>query len=46
MLQARGTSTGTLSALEIARDNPAVWDKTLETSIAAEKQQLEKSYAR
>lgn len=46
ILQDRGTSTGILSALEIARDNPNIWDKTLEPASAAQKLQLDKAFAR
>lgn len=46
MLQDRGTSTGIVSALEIARDNPNIWDKTLETANAGQNLQIEKTYSR
>jgi hypothetical protein len=46
MLQDRGTSTGILSALEIARDNPNIWDKTLEPASTAQSLRLEKVYSR
>lgn len=46
MLQDRNTSTGLLSALEIARDNPNIWSKTLETASAVQNLQLEKAFSR
>lgn len=46
LLQDRGTSTGIVSALEIARDNPNIWDKTLETANEGQNLQLEKTYYR
>ena len=46
MLQDRGTSTGILSALEIARDNRNIWAKTLEKAIPLQNLNLEKVYSR
>lgn len=46
MLQERNTSTGVLDALEIARDNPNIWNKTLETANEAQNLQLEKAHSR
>lgn len=46
LLQDRGTSRATYDALEIARDNPGVWDKALEHIAQNEKISLQKTYAR
>lgn len=46
ILQDRGTSTGLLSALEIARDNPNIWDQTLQAANATEVMKLEKVMTR
>jgi hypothetical protein len=46
MLQDRGTSTGILSALEIARDNRNIWAQTLEKAIPLQNLNLEKVYSR
>jgi len=44
--QDRGTNTGTIQAMEIARDNPGVWDKTLERLNPERKIELQKSFSR
>jgi len=46
LLQDRGTNRGTFDALEIARDNPGIWDRTLEPVMQTEKLNLEKTYTR
>ena len=46
ILQDRGTTTGTLSALEIARDNPNIWEKTLEKASAVQNLQMDKALSR
>lgn len=46
LLLDRGTNTARWQALEIAAKNPAIWAKALEPAKAAEKQVLEKAYAR
>jgi len=46
LLQDRGTSKGTIDALEIARDNPGIWDRALEPLMQTEKINLEKAYTR
>lgn len=46
ILQDRGTSTGLLSALEIARDNPKIWDKTLESAWLSQNLKAEKVLVR
>lgn len=46
MLQDRGTSSGILDALEIARDHPNLWDKTLNNAAIAKNLELQKAYAR
>ena len=46
LLQDRGTSRATYDALEIARDNPGIWDKTLDRIAQTEKISLQKTYAR
>lgn len=42
----RGTSTAQWQALEIAGQNPAIWDKAMQPAKEAEKQTLEKTYKR
>jgi len=46
LLLDRGTSTAQWQALEIAGQNPAIWDKSMQPAKAAEKQSLEKAYTR
>lgn len=46
MLQDRNTSTGILSALEIARDNPNIWSKTLENASTTQNLRLENAFSR
>lgn len=46
MLLDRGTSTAQWQALEIAGQNPAIWDKSMQPAKEAEKQTLEKTYTR
>ena len=46
MLQDRNTSSALLSALEIARDNPGIWNKTLDNASAGENLQHEKAHSR
>lgn len=46
MLQDRNTSTGILSALEIARDNPNIWNKTLENASTTQNLRLENTFSR
>jgi hypothetical protein len=46
LLQDRGTSRGTYDALEIARDNPAIWEKALEPVRQIERLDISKTYAR
>jgi hypothetical protein len=46
MLLDRNTSTGILSALEIARDNPNIWIKTLENASTAQNLRLENAFSR
>jgi hypothetical protein len=46
MLQDRNTSTRTLSALEIARDNPNIWNKTLENVSTTQNLRLENTFSR
>lgn len=42
----RDTSMGTLSALEIARDNPGVWEKALDPVRQIERLNVTKTYSR
>jgi len=46
MLLDRNTSTGILSALEIARDNPNIWSKTLENASTTQNLRLENAFSR
>jgi hypothetical protein len=46
LLQDRATSTDILSALEIARDNPRIWDKTLEIASPVQSIRHEKTWSR
>jgi hypothetical protein len=46
LLLDRGTNTAHWQALEIAGQNPALWDKALQPAKVIEKQALEKAYAR
>lgn len=46
MLLDRGTSTAQWQALEIAAQNPALWDKAMQPAKEAEKQALDKAYTR
>ncbi|MEZ2334751.1 hypothetical protein AB6735_03915 [Mucilaginibacter sp. RCC_168] len=46
MLLDRGTSTAQWQALEIAGQNPAIWDKSIQPVKEAEKQVLDKAYTR
>ena len=46
LLQDRGTSRGTYDALEIARDNPGIWERALDNVRHTEKIGQEKVYAR
>lgn len=46
LLLDRGTSTAQWQALEIAGQNPAIWDKSMQPAKAAEKQALEKASTR
>lgn len=42
----RETNLSNIQALEVARDNPAIWDKALDRIPAREKQQLAHQFAR
>jgi hypothetical protein len=46
LLQDRGTSRGTFDALEIARDNPGIWERALDRVRQIERLEQSKSYAR
>ncbi|MBS7565575.1 hypothetical protein KHS38_14270 [Mucilaginibacter sp. Bleaf8] len=46
LLMDRGTSLGTLSALEMARDNPSVWERALDPVRQIERLDAHKSYGR
>jgi len=46
LLQDRGTNWSAIDALRIARDNPGIWDKTLEPVMQTEKLNLEKTHTR
>lgn len=46
LLQDRGTSQGTFDALEIARDNPGIWEKSLDPIRQVEKIGQAKSVGR
>jgi len=46
LLQDRGNSSDLLNALEIARDNPSIWEKSLQAFGRSEKIELDKAYAR
>jgi len=46
LLLDRGTSIARWQALELAGQNPAIWDKALQPAKPIEKQALEKAYAR
>jgi len=46
LLLDRGTNLAHWQALEIAGQNPALWDKALQPAKAIEKQALEKTYTR
>ena len=46
LLQDRGTSRGTYDALEIARDNPGIWERALDPVRQIERLDLSKTYAR
>lgn len=46
MRQDLGTSSDLFNALEIARDNPGVWSKTLEAVSRSEKIELENTLSR
>jgi len=46
LLLDRGTSTAQWQALEIAGQNPAIWDKSMQPAKATEKLALDKAYTR
>lgn len=46
MRQDMGTSSDLFNALEIARDHPGIWDKTLEAVNRSEKIELENTLSR
>jgi hypothetical protein len=46
LLQDKGTSTALVQALEIARDNPSVWPRALDSLAPEQNLELAKSYSR
>ena len=46
LYEERGTNTARVQALEIARDNPSVWDKALDRMLPQQKQELSHHYTR
>jgi hypothetical protein len=46
LLQDQGTSTAEVKALEIARDNPSVWSRTLESLTPRQNLEMARSYSR
>lgn len=46
MLQQRGTAGADKAALEIARDQPSIWDRALDVAAPSQKHILEKAHAR
>jgi len=46
LLQDRGTTSGEVQALEVARDNPSIWSRALESLTPKQTLEMAKSYSR
>lgn len=46
LLQDRGTTSAEIQALELARDNPSVWPRTLESLAPKQNLELARTYGR
>ncbi|WP_158829097.1 hypothetical protein [Mucilaginibacter lacusdianchii] len=46
LLQEKGTSTAMVGALQLAAENPGIWDKALMTAAPVRELEISKSYSR